>query len=295
MSNLVFLLLLQDFLTEFYFAKSVLSQIWSELVQLNVSQTTSEESNNNKSDSQNEFSNKEVTSNISKQLEPLNHTWHQTIEDEIMERIRDLQREHHKRSLAHLLNSNASNGTNGTAPSTQNPQSPPAVPPKPKPKSLGNNGVALSSQQQNVYDTVADALNDGPAPTPSYHRPFENDHSSPSSPSTNNNVASSANLDLQRQEVESWLTSMEKRFGDFVAEYNHTLLQSRKSSLTGKDDSSGHLNLTTEASLKKQLTIISVSFCFVLIFLFTYQYIFLELSIRTKSVQWHVKFTEQLS
>ena len=190
-------------------------------------------------------------------LEPLNTEWHQTIQSEIMERIRDLQREHHKRSLQHLLNqtNNANQPGITTATTTnsnhQSSSTPPAVPPKPK---IG----IFANTNQNLYDTVADAMDDGvPAPTPTYHRPFD----LPDVQST------PANLDSQRNEIEGWLMSMEKRFGDFVAEYNHVYLQRRKSSLTrgnnrqqqyNSNSSSNLESMTTETSLKKQLTIISV-------------------------------------
>lgn len=268
----------------------MLLQVWSELSQLNNDQQTAKESelNNRNNDNQStsiiseqHCSHQQRDASINQQqqqhLEPLNQQWHRTVEQEIMERIRDLQREHHKRSLAHLLNNSSSsaansNGTGSPAVHRQQ-QSPPAVPPKPK--SMGVNSAFNHHQQQNLYDTVADALDDGvPAPTPTYHRPFDSSNeqqqqqsrltSSTATALTATNNGSSANLDSQRQEVETWLFSMEKRFGDFVAEYNQAVLQRRKNSLTNhKEDSSslsaGTLDSTTEASLKKQLTIISVS------------------------------------
>lgn len=193
-------------------------------------------------------------------LEPLNHSWYSEVQSEIMERIRGLQREHHKRSLAHLLNNNnSSNQTNHVA------QSP-----------TTNGGILASpvKNSHNLYDTVADAFDqDGPPPpaTPPYHRPFDHESAGgpplPGSPAAT--AASPANLDSARHEIDSWLVSMEKRFGDFVQEYNQAYLQRRKSSLTARNGGSAGSaptleSLTSEASLKKQLTIISVSLCIVI-------------------------------
>ncbi|KAI2802251.1 hypothetical protein BLOT_010444 [Blomia tropicalis] len=74
--------------------------------------------------------------------------------------------------------------------------------------------------------------------------------------------SSSANLNSQRTEIESWLMSVEKRFADFVQEYNHhSLLSTARRSSGDKRSSNGDLeassNLCTKASLSKQLTIIS--------------------------------------
>src|SRR5699024_9863452 len=119
-------------------------------------------------------------------------------------------REHHKRSLAHLLNQSGPMGPTTTT-TTHHSSTPPAVPPKPI-----KGPPATNHSGHNLYDTVADALDDGvPPPTPTYHRPFDGSAAQVPPPT------SPANLDSQRQEIDSWLVSMEKRFSDFVAEYNH--------------------------------------------------------------------------
>ena len=205
-------------------------------------------------------------------LSPPDHQHYERIKTEIMERIRDLQREHHKRSLQHLLQQQQQQ-------QQQNVSSASAIS---TPSSTAISTMSTTvPKTSNLYDTVADAFQEivgqhqqqqqqqhhqsdddeqqsrssisTITPSPSYHRPSDLPEIG----------SSSANLNSQRTEIESWLMSVEKRFADFVLEYNHhSLLSTARRSSGDKRSSNGDLeassNLCTKASLSKQLTIISV-------------------------------------
>ena len=234
---------------------------------------------NNPATSLDESSSKIISSIINNNnatLESLNYSWYQTIQNEVMERIRNLQREYHKSSLVHLLNhhnnhlsESATNKLENGLTTTTNLRD--------RKSSSSPSQHEHSLKSQNFYDTVADALQDDqdsslpplPSSTPPYHRPF--DHEMFNSSGHPQASSSSTNLDSQRQEIDQWLVSMEKRFGDFVQEYNQAYLQQRRKNSAGGSTRNNITNsgptitpvldsLTSEASLKKQLAIISVSF-----------------------------------
>lgn len=133
-----------------------------------------------------------------------------TFEEPIMERLRDLQREHHKRSFQHLLASQAAQAAAAR-----------------RARATGSSSLepAGNGDDQNLYDTVADALleSESDESTTNTASGYEEEEEEGSG---QRDKDSSSNLESQRNEIESWLVGIEKRFTDFIAEYNPAKFQS---------------------------------------------------------------------
>lgn len=141
-------------------------------------------------------------------LLPLDYVRYESIETDIMDRIQDIQREIHKRPLQHLLDGHqqqTSAAQSSNMKHQQQQQQPPAIRANQSQmlqrswanKNTNSLGALMPQQTDNLYDTVADAL-DADAST-AYHRP-------PDLPEMNN-----SNLDSQRHEIETWLNTVEQR------------------------------------------------------------------------------------
>lgn len=216
-----------------------MSLIWQQIEPIIREETETEE------DSQNE-QRKQTINNSSSQSPKLNSTeqsnttinitnkantkslnyehYRLTFEEPIMERLRDLQREHHKRSFQHLLASQAAQAAAAR-----------------RARATGSSSVEpTNGDDQNLYDTVADSLESEGEESNTTSGYEEEDGT--------RDKDSSSNLESQRNEIESWLLGIEKRFTDFIAEYNPAKFQA-----------SGELSSAAEREdlLRRQLTIIT--------------------------------------
>lgn len=159
------------------------------------------------------------SSTINVKLIGPNIDYYNHIEKTIMERLRDIQREHHQRSLQQLLLN------------------------KQQQQSMDNGDKKVD----NVYDTVADVMannntnnqSDITADSGYYNRPVDLPE-----------ISNHSNLDMQRQDIEQWLDSMEQRLANINVTNHHQQQQHQNGN---------NKSLTSESKdLKSQLAILSV-------------------------------------
>nr|XP_027202753.1 dystrophin-like [Dermatophagoides pteronyssinus] len=164
-----------------------------------------------------------------------------------MERIRDIQREHHQRSLQQLLLS--------TKQQQQQQQS------------IDNNDGSNSKKIDNVYDTVADVMGDNIDNIDINQQSLlsDNDNNSNNSNSYYNRPNDlpeiskkyqSTNLDMQRQDIEQWLDSMEQRLAN-ISIVNNQFVQQNQNNQNTTQNNKTSVTATESKDLKSQLTILS--------------------------------------
>lgn len=210
---------------------------------------------------------------------------YESVASRIMERIRDLQKDHHKKSLQHLLASQSAAIAASRQAQIQQKLYPGG----------GTSLVQTSTANQNVYDTVADVLQESSSSssggraetngvtsdsTSSSTSAASSQHATPTSanvPSTLGAAAAAAayhkpdlpdmnssNLDSQRADIEAWLSGMEARFNEFAQEYSPAKTRERIEALAAaaaasasKDGQPSAVAKSDKDSvLRKQLTII---------------------------------------